>query len=431
MKKLIQLTICFLFVFLMCIQGFSNSISANEEESEQIINDTLSLDSESIELRSEHVIFINLNDDRILYNKNAMDRIYPASMTKIMTTLVAIENIDNLDVKCSINEQMLEGLSEANASVAGFKLNESISMRDLLYGILLPSGADASRAIAFSVFGDENKFIAKMNEKAKALNMQETHFVNVSGLHDDDHYSSVYDISILLKEALKNDLFKEIFTTRTYQCENGLTLTSTMYRQASSQQMNVDFITGAKTGFTNEASLCLASYAQHGEEDYIMVSAQTNSDSYYPYHIEDAITLYQYIFNHFTREVIVKKGEVIQTLPVKYSAISNFEITAAKDISVLVKDNNKKALKKVFNGNEELVAPIFSNDKVGTYTIYENDQPIFVMDVTINENIDKNLFLYYLYNIDKLFIDFKYVIGIFLIACISLYVYKKYRHKKR
>lgn len=429
MKKIAKIIICILFALMIHLQFLlTSNIQATESNSNVI--DTISIDSDEVDLRSDYAIFINLNDDRILYSKNAMDRIYPASMTKIMTTLVAIENIDDLDQKCTITEQMLEGLSEANASVAGFKLNESVSMRDLLYGILLPSGADASRAIAFSVFNDENAFVSKMNDKAKELNMTETHFVNVSGLHDDNHYSSVYDISLLLKEALKNELFKEIFCAKTYQCENGLILTSTMYRQASNQQMNVDFITGAKTGFTNEASLCLASYSKHGDEDYIMVSAQTNSNSSYPYHIEDAIKLYQYIFNHYARMVIVNEGDIIQSLPVKYSSIANYEITADKDISVLVKDNNQDALKREFDGYDELIAPIFPMDKVGTYTVYENDYPIYAMDVYLNEKIDKNLFLYYLYNIDQMFIDFKYVIGIFLIACISLYAYKKYGHKK-
>lgn len=429
MKKIAKIIICILFALMIHLQFLlTSNIQATESDSNVI--DTISIDSDEVDLRSDYAIFINLNDDRILYSKNAMDRIYPASMTKIMTTLVAIENIDDLDQKCTITEQMLEGLSEANASVAGFKLNESVSMRDLLYGILLPSGADASRAIAFSVFNDENAFVSKMNEKAKELKMTETHFVNVSGLHDDNHYSSVYDISLLLKEALKNELFKEIFCAKTYQCENGLTLTSTMYRQASNQQMNVDFITGAKTGFTNEASLCLASYSKHGDEDYIMVSAQTNSNSSYPYHIEDAIELYQYIFNHYARMVIVNEGDIIQSLPVKYSSIANYEIIADKDISVLVKDNNQDTLKREFDGYDELIAPIFPMDKVGTYTIYENDHPIYLMDVYLNEKIDKNLFLYYLNNIDQMFIDFKYVIGIFLIACISLYTYKKYEHKK-
>lgn len=429
MKKIAKIIICILFALMIHLPFLlTSNIKAIESDSNDI--DTISIDSDEVDLRSDYAIFINLNDDRILYSKNAMDRIYPASMTKIMTTLVAIENVDDLDQKCTITEQMLEGLSEANASVAGFKLNESISMRDLLYGILLPSGADASRAIAFSVFGDENTFVSKMNEKAKELNMTETHFVNVSGLHDDNHYSSVYDISLLLKEALKNELFKEIFCAKTYQCENGLTLTSTMYRQASNQQMNVDFITGAKTGFTNEASLCLASYSKYGDEEYIMVSAQTNSNSSYPYHIEDAIKLYQYVFNHYTRMIIVNEGDIIQSLPVKYSSIANYEITADKDISVLVKDNNQDALKREFDGYDELIAPIFPMDKVGTYTVYENDYPIYAMDVYLNEKIDKNLFLYYLYNIDQMFIDFKYVIGIFLIACISLYAYKKYGHKK-
>lgn len=422
MKKMAKVGLCLLFALSLslfdCVM-----IKGDEQHLKETIN-------EEVTLHSDYAIFMNLNDNRILYDKNAKQRMYPASMTKIMTTLIAIENIEDIDAKCVISEEMLAGLKEANASVAGFQLEESVSYRDLLYGILLPSGADASRAVAISLFNKEAEFVSKMNEKAKALKMTETHFVNVSGLHDDNHYSSVYDIAILLKDALNNELFKEIFCTSSYQCENGLTLYSTMQRQARNYSLDVSFIYGAKTGFTNEAALCLASYANYQGEDYIMVSGQTHSDSSYPLHVEDAIQLYHYMFSHYTREVVVKKGDVIKALPVKYSSLSTYELKAEKDISVLVKDKDTSSIKKVYNGLDVLEAPIFPLDNIGSYHIYDKDELIFTMDVKVDEQIEKNLFAYYLSNIDQFIIDFKYLIGLFLLTCVGMYSYHIYKKHK-
>ncbi|NCC43247.1 MAG: D-alanyl-D-alanine carboxypeptidase [Clostridia bacterium] len=267
MKTIKRVILCFVCTFMIHSTLFTFNV-LKAKESVKHDSYTAMMKSDEVDLYSQNAILINLNDDRILYEKQIKEKIYPASMTKIMTTLVAIEKIDDLDARVSITQDMLAGLREANASVAGFRVGESVSYRDLLYGILLPSGADASRAIAFSIFQDEEHFVQAMNEKAKAIKMKDTHFVNVSGLHDDEHYSSVYDISILLREALQNELFKTIFCTPSYQCENGLTLYSTLQRQAYNAHLDVSFIAGAKTGFTNEASLCLASYTKMNDEEY-------------------------------------------------------------------------------------------------------------------------------------------------------------------
>lgn len=420
MEKNKQKIVYILISLLFCIYGFF-PVKAEEK---------VITSNEEIELRSNNAILINLNDDRILYDKNAKDKIYPASMTKIMTTLVALENIEDLNAHCVITEVMLQGLREANASVAGFQVNESVSYRDLLYGILLPSGADAAAAVAISIFNDEATFVAKMNEKAASLNMQNTHFVNVSGLHDDAHYSTVADIALLLKAALQNETFKSMFCTKVYQCENGLWLYSTMHKQAEANEMDVSFINGAKTGFTNEASLCLASYVEKNDEKYIMVSAQTNSDFQYPYHIADALHLYQYIFDHYERMNVIKKGDLLIELPIKWGKVSTYSVYADKDISILVKDKNIKALKKSYHGNHGLEAPLYAEDVIGTYTINDNDVVAYTMEIKMKEGIERNLWVYYLNHLDQFFIDFKYSIGIFLMVCLGLFAYHYYKKQK-
>ena len=270
MKKIVSI-----FLSILCCFSFLNlSIHANRDFPQ---------------LRSDHAIVINLNEDRALYEKASDQRIYPASMTKIMTTLVAIENIEDLNATYTFNNDFFPYLLEQDASVAGFQPGQTVSMQDLLYGILLPSGADATLAVANALFGSEDAFVEKMNKKAKKLGLNATHFMNTSGLHDDNHYSTVSDIATVLKYALKNETFKTIFTTSNYVTSDGsLIFISTVFKQGYSISQDTSMILGGKTGFTNEASLCLASYAKQGEDEFIMVSAQTHSDSSYPYHVEDA-----------------------------------------------------------------------------------------------------------------------------------------------
>ena len=126
----------------------------------------------ALEINSEHAILYNMNEDMVLYEKDADTRTYIASLTKIMTTIVAIENIDDINEYVTIPYEGLEGLIEANASVAGFRLGQKVTYKDLLYGILLPSGADATKTVAYYIAGSEEKFVDLMNEKAEELGIR-------------------------------------------------------------------------------------------------------------------------------------------------------------------------------------------------------------------------------------------------------------------
>ena len=141
------------------------------------------------------------------------ERIYPASLTKIVTAIVAVEETADLDASVRISEEMFAALYAEEASMAGFLPGENASLRDLLYGILLPSGAECCIAFAEYIAGSESAFVELMNQKAEELGMKHTHFVNTTGLHDREHYSTVEDISVLLRYALKNQDFREAFTS--------------------------------------------------------------------------------------------------------------------------------------------------------------------------------------------------------------------------
>ncbi|EGW40854.1 D-alanyl-D-alanine carboxypeptidase family protein [Desulfosporosinus sp. OT] len=165
------------------------------------------------ELNSPNAILINLKDHTILMQKNSEEKIYPASLTKMMTAIVAIENLPDLKKEITLTNSVFQGLSEADASMAGFQPGEKVRAIDLLYGALLPSGAESCVGLADYIAGSEKDFVGMMNQKAAGLGMHNTHFENSTGLQNENHYTTVKDLTILLSYALQNDTFREIFTS--------------------------------------------------------------------------------------------------------------------------------------------------------------------------------------------------------------------------
>lgn len=251
------------------------------------------------QLYSSNAILVRLRDDAVLMEKNSEEKVYPASLTKMMTVFVAIEHLSDLNEKIELTQSMFEGLYEANASMAGFKPGEQVRSVDLLYGAMLPSGAESCIALAEHIAGSEQNFVRLMNEKAEELGMCHTHFENTTGLHDENHYTTVKDMSIFLREALQNDIFRDIFTTFRYstpptnQHPEGITLTSTMYEKLDSRPIMNGEILGGKTGYTDEAGLCLASLAKVGQQEYILITAGAKGNHHTEqFNITDALAVY-------------------------------------------------------------------------------------------------------------------------------------------
>ncbi len=256
-----------------------------------------------VNLHSSNAILVNLDTNKILLDKGSDEIIYPASLTKIMTVLVAIENIPNLQEKILLPKSIFKDLYEENASMAGFLPNEEVTAEDLLYGSMLPSGADASIGLADYIAGSERKFVKLMNEKAKQLGMKNTHFKNATGLHHSDHYTSVKDISILLHYALTNNTFRDIYTAERYSIKStnlhpeGMTLTSRMFNNLYTNENTRGEIIGGKTGYTEQAGLCLASLATINGEEYILVTVGAKGDSRTEqFNITDALAVYRQLF---------------------------------------------------------------------------------------------------------------------------------------
>lgn len=242
-------------------------------------------------LHSKNALLLNEKGD-VLYEKNADDIIFPASLTKIMTAIVAIEMTTDLQKQTIVKPQTISKFTAQNASMAGFKAGDFVTIEDLLYGTLLASGADATGTLTEAMAGSEEAFVTLMNNKAHELGLNDTHFVNASGLHDPAHVSSVRDISKLFRYAIENPTFYQILTSKSYSTHvpNELTITSSLLTKIPGGEGT---ILGGKTGYTPEAGLCLASIIEKDDRKYIFVTTNANGQAWTPpFHIEDALTAY-------------------------------------------------------------------------------------------------------------------------------------------
>lgn len=247
-------------------------------------------------INSSYAVLMQAGSGRVVGDINGETPMYPASMTKIMTTIVAIENLSNLNQEITVTNDMIANLYAQDATQAGFQPGETVQAIDLLYGVMLPSGADCCIALADTIAGSEEGFVELMNQKAEKLGLENTHFCNTTGLHADDHYSTAKDIAELLRYALKNSTFREIIespyhsTPGTNVHPDGITFYSTMFKNLSDTTVIDGKIMGGKTGFTSEAGCCLASFAEIDDIEYILVTAGAYQAG--TPHIDDAVKLY-------------------------------------------------------------------------------------------------------------------------------------------
>lgn len=250
-------------------------------------------------LDSPYAVLIDADSGSIIGEKNSEEMIFPASMAKIMTVYTGIKSIKELDATVTMSYDYYDYLYERDASRAGFEPGEEAVIRDLLYGALLPSGAECCMQLAMEAAGSEENFAEKMNQNGADMGLTRTHFTNCTGLHDDQQYSTVKDIGILLSKAAENKTFYEVLTTRSYSVgatnvhPEGFTFESSMFKQLERTSVTGGEILGGKTGYTDEAGFCLASMAKIAGRNYILVTAGwAESPRTDAYHINDALLAY-------------------------------------------------------------------------------------------------------------------------------------------
>ena len=251
------------------------------------------------QLDSPYAVLMDRETGTILAAKSSDERMYPASLTKIMTVLTALDECSDLKQTVTLSYDYFQELYDQDASRAGFDPGEEARIIDLMYGAMLPSGAECCKELALRFAGSEQDFVSLMNQKAEKLGLSGTHFMNCTGLHDADQYSTAEDIANLLREALKNDTFYEIITSESYYVPpslahpDGFVFYGTMFKNMSDPSVTGGRILGGKTGYTNEAGHCLASFAEVDGRDYILVTggipAAPRTEQY---HIDDAFRAY-------------------------------------------------------------------------------------------------------------------------------------------
>lgn len=258
------------------------------------------IDSE--EVISTHAILVDESRDTIVASKGAGERIMPASMTKVLTVLVAAEQIseEDLDDTFTMTLEITDYAYTNDCSSVGFLNGENVTVRDLFYGTVLHSGGDAALGLAVYVAGSQEAFVDLMNQKLEKLGIADsTHFTNCVGLYDEAHYSTVYDMAIIMKAAVQNDLCREFLSARTYttvptpQHPEGIEISNWFLRKIEDKDTGGEVL-GAKTGYIVQSGNCAVSYGTSaGGTPYICVTAGSTSSWRCIYdHVE--------IYNHYT-----------------------------------------------------------------------------------------------------------------------------------
>ncbi|MBO5182811.1 MAG: D-alanyl-D-alanine carboxypeptidase [Bacilli bacterium] len=346
------------------------------------------------DVSSNNIILLNLNDNKVIYEKNADERVNIASLTKLMTMIVSIENISDFNEKILITSDMIDNLAY-DLSKVGFKSGEVVTYYDLLYGTLLKSGADATDILAISISESVEEFVKLMNEKAHELGMTNTSFANTIGIEQDNHYSSARDISILLKYALNNNIFKKIFTTEHYISTNNNHDMCGPLKYL--KELGMDYVKGAKTGYTDIAGLCLASISNYNNVDYLLVTIGADYKNR-KQHFEDTKTIYQYYFNNYEYKKILSKNDVLIKLKTIYD--DEYEVLSDKDVyAYLNKNISSNDLTYGFDGKTLLNKTIKKNNYIGKYYIEYNNEILYSKNIKSPVSVSMSLSYFLKHNI--------------------------------
>lgn len=330
----------------------------------------------------QSAILMEASTGTILAEKNSNQKMYPASLTKIMTAIIAIEKGKLSDVITVDNETPYEIAGSHIALDPG----EVLTLKDLLYALMLPSANDAASVIAKYYGGSIEGFSKLMNEKAKELGATNTNFVNPHGLHDANHYTTAHDLALITRYAMKNDTFRTIVATQRYEIQptnkksdsRPFTNLNKMVYCGTASQINVDGkwisplydgATGVKTGYTPEAGNSLVATAKRDGTEFITVELNGVSLEMY----QDAHNLFNYGFNSFQSTTLVYKNTFIQTMEIKNGDIREISLITDSDFRALAnKDSVKNIKSKAILNDVEL--PLEKNAVVGKLEFYLDDK---------------------------------------------------------
>lgn len=348
---------------------------------------TTNVCAKEFNVTSQNIVLYNLNDFEVLYEERSMEKTKIASLTKIMTTLVGIEENPVLDESVTITKESLNDIYDYTK--VGFKVGDVVTVRDLLYGTMLPSGADAANALAIHTSGSIDKFVDLMNDKAKELGLENTSFNNPIGKDADDNYSTASDIAKLLIYALKDPTFKDVFNSRKYTISSlGKTIESTLTFYSRAYGLDVTEITGAKSGYTDGAGICLASTSIIDDVNYLLVTLGANTKNK-SNGIRDSLEIYDYYSSNYSYQTVIEEDTIIKSLPIKWGKTKTYDIVNEKDLKLYLENGiRKNKIKYEYKGIESINYKIKKNDKLGTVTIKYRDEEIDTFDVYLDKSLE-------------------------------------------
>lgn len=402
-KKIFVLYTIIIILFSFNTYNFADDYIENNDVKEiNKVIQTASKVSDEPKINSRYAVIIDRNSKTVLYGKNEMTKTKMASTTKIMTSIVVIENSNLSDVV---------EISGKAAGTGGSRLKiskkDKITVKDLLYGLMLRSGNDAAVALAEYVGGSIENFAILMNKKAYELGLNNTNFVTPHGLDSENHYTTPYELAILTNYALKNEVFSNIVKTKT--CSININGNSRIISNTNELLGNLNGVYGVKTGFTNGAGRCLVTAIKRNNLDIICVvlGADTKKDR-----TSDSIKLIEYIYSNF--ENIDIKSKVEEEFN-NWNNINSGRINIEKGIKnginlkldeysleyYPIKINTEDNIKIEIDVNFNLVAPIKENSKIGELKVLYGKEHILNVGILADENVAKKEILDYILEIFK------------------------------
>ena len=337
---------------------------------------------------SESAILIEPTTNTILYELNKDERKAPASMTKLMTMLIIVEEIDKGNIKLNDMVTISQNAADMGGSQVFLEANMEIEVEQLLKGIAIASGNDAAVAMAEYIAGSTDEFVEMMNQKVKELGLVNTHFENVHGLDTDDHYSTAYDMAQIARELLKHELILdytslyEDYLIKPDGSKTWLVNTNKLVRF-------YDGVDGLKTGYTENAKYCLTATAKREKIRFITVTMGVDSSEH---RSNDTTSMLNYGFANYKINNVVKKGQVIGEIEIKGGKKNIGEMVAKEEINDLIKKGDKKDYSYNIK-RKNIKAPILKGDVVGTLEVIDNNgKKVKTIDLVSKESVNKHSF---------------------------------------
>ena len=345
----------------------------------------VSADELNLAENAKSAIMIEATTGEILYKKNEKERLAPASMTKIMSLILIMENIESGKLKWNDIVVTSNYASSMGGSQVFLKPNEIMSVEDLVKAICVASANDATVAMAEKIAGTEKAFVKLMNDKAKELGAVNTNFVNSTGLPAKDHYSTAYDMSIMAKEIIRHE--KILSFTKIYEDYLRKNTSNSFWLVNTNKLVRFyDYIDGLKTGFTDDAGYCLTATGKKGNMRLItVVMKEDNTDN----RTKDTIAMMDYGFNMYSVKNIISKDNKIGNIYINLGKEEYADISSLEDINIVNSNQDNEAKFTYEIETDNVTAPLSKGSVVGKITVYKDGKYFNSSNLIITKNIKK------------------------------------------